>query len=220
MMRQGDSPAGLRREDVVARLQVEHQPAHDAHDARCRGEGHRQHDVEARGAQTADDDDVEHHHREREQHVGDERDHLVPPAAEIAGGHAHQHADDVGDGGGERRPDQHPLRAPDQAGEDVAALVVGAEPEEVALAGRCAQTFWNGAIAWLGSSSGRSGASSAITTQNSRISATPSMPSGLSRSRPSGAEEAAEPAMAGPARDRGDASPWPQLNLMRGLRSV
>ena len=103
----------------------------------CRGEGDRQHDVEARRAQIADDDDVEHHHREGEQDVADEGQDLVPPAAEIARGHAHQHADDVGDGGGERGPDQHPLRAPDQAREDVAALVVGAEREEVALrAGR------------------------------------------------------------------------------------
>ena len=44
-----------------------------------------------------------------------------------------------------------------------------------------AQIFWNGAIAWFGSCSGRIGARIAIVTQNSRMAA-PSMPIGLSRS--------------------------------------
>ena len=79
-------------------------------------------------AELRQDHDVENHLREGEKDVADEGEHLVPPAAAIAGGHAHQHADDIGDDGGERRPEQHQPRAEDQAREDVAALVVGAEP--------------------------------------------------------------------------------------------
>ena len=40
-------PAGLGGEDVVPGLEVEHEPTHDPHDARSRGEGHREHDVGA-----------------------------------------------------------------------------------------------------------------------------------------------------------------------------
>ena len=40
------------------------------------------------GAEIVQDQDEEHHHREGEKHVGEERDDLVPPAAEIAGDRA------------------------------------------------------------------------------------------------------------------------------------
>src|SRR4051794_11874873 len=46
--------------------------------------------------------------------------------------------------------------------------------------GLVAQIFWNGAIAWFGSCSGRIGARMAIATQNNRMAA-PSIPTGLSR---------------------------------------
>ena len=82
------------------------------------------------GPQIVQDHDEQHHHRERQQHIAEERDDLVPPAAEIAGDQAEQRADHIGDDGRGHAPDEHPLAAPDRAREHVAALEVGAEPEE------------------------------------------------------------------------------------------
>ena len=117
----------------------------------------------------ADDDDVEHHHREREQDVGDERDHLVPPAAEIAGGHAHQHADDVGDDGGERGPDRGPAASPRSGARGCRGPCGRCRAGRSRPWGSWPRSSGTGAIAWFGSCSGRIGARIAIVTQNSRM---------------------------------------------------
>ena len=49
----------------------------------------------------------------------------IDPAAVIAGEQPHGAADDIGDSTRDRRHRQHGARAPDEAREDVAALVVG-----------------------------------------------------------------------------------------------
>jgi len=69
--------------------------------------------------------------------VREERRDLVDPATEITRHAAHRRADDIRRDGGETGPDQHPLRTPDDAREDVAALVVRSEPVGTSIGRRC-----------------------------------------------------------------------------------
>src|SRR5713101_4580948 len=95
-----------------------------------------------------DDDDVPHagaHHgrkedregqrRERQPRVRDAHDHLVDPAAEIAGQDAEPRADDAGDDDGGEAHDHGHARAEDEARQHVAPDVVGAEEVRLAAAG-------------------------------------------------------------------------------------
>ena len=120
---------GLGGVHVVARAHVHGEAADDAHDGGCAGEGDGDDDVEAALPQVVQDQDEQHHDREGQQHVGDEGDALVPPAAEIAGDEAEDRADDIGDQGRGHAPDDDPLAAPDGPREHVAAAGVGAEPK-------------------------------------------------------------------------------------------
>jgi hypothetical protein len=59
---------------------------------------------------------------------GKERKDFAPPAAVGAGGDPHEHTDRIGHERREARPEEDQARTVEQAGEDIAALVVGAEP--------------------------------------------------------------------------------------------
>ena len=74
------------------------------------------------------DDHVEDDHREREHDVAGAGDDEIDPAALVAGGQAQQAAQHGGAQHGQRGDDQHRPRAPQDAREDVAAEMVGAEP--------------------------------------------------------------------------------------------
>ena len=125
--------ARLRREYVVPALCVERQAAHDPHDRRRRGEGDGDDDVEAARSEIVQDQDEQDHHRKRQEYVADQRDRLIPPAAEIAGEQAEERADRIGDQRRGNAPHQHALTAPQVARQHVAALEIGAEQEEVIL---------------------------------------------------------------------------------------
>ena len=80
------------------------------------------------GAEHRHDRQREDQRRDRQHQVGQAVDEIVPPAAEIAGRQAQRHADDAVD---ELRDDadrERDARAVHDAGVDVAALRVGAEP--------------------------------------------------------------------------------------------
>ncbi len=104
-------------------------------------------------AQEVQHQDIQHHHREGQEHVAREGHTFVPPAAEIAADEAETDADDIGH---ERRgdpPDEHALTAPERARQDVAAAHVAAQGEPDAWLEPPGAT--NGAIGLLGSMSGR-----------------------------------------------------------------
>ena len=70
----------------------------------------------------------QHQPGERQEDVGDPHQHLIDPAAEIARAGADQEAD-AGDDHGDQHDDvERRARAVDDAREDVAAEIVGAEP--------------------------------------------------------------------------------------------
>src|SRR5690606_17044916 len=91
--------AHLRGGDVVALPDFEHQAAHDAHDRRRRGEGYRQHDVDAGGADGGDDHHVEDEDGEGEDDVAEAGQQFIDPAAVVARRQPHRDAHGIGAGG-------------------------------------------------------------------------------------------------------------------------
>lgn len=72
--------------------------------------------------------DRQHQEGAGKQRVGDARDHHVNDSAEIAGDHAERHTDRDGNGDGNDAHQERGLRFVDDARENVAAKIVGAEP--------------------------------------------------------------------------------------------
>ena len=73
--------------------------------------------------------DGEQQRRERHHQVGEAHQRAADPAAEIAGGDADQRADEQRDAVGDDADDQRGARAEQDAGQQVAAEQVGAQPE-------------------------------------------------------------------------------------------
>ena len=92
-------------------------------------QGHRENDVQSRGAELRDDNDVEHQRREREHQIGNARQHLVQPSAPVSGEQSRRDADGKCQRGCERGVEEHGARAPDNARQDIAANMVSPEPE-------------------------------------------------------------------------------------------
>ena len=75
-------------------------------------------------------EDREDEGRQREPGIGDAHDHLVDPAAEIAGENAQGGTDAAGDDRPHDADDQGDARPENQAAEDIAALEIGAEQRQ------------------------------------------------------------------------------------------
>ncbi len=142
-MNQVLSPRVCGRADIVARLDVERQAAHQASHARRAGDGDGQNDHEIALAQRSNEDQVEHDARERDQRIQHLHDPLVGPAAAIAGVEPQDRAQQQRtehapqrDAAGQikrnrlrqTRLEQDNLRAHHHARQDVAAQVIRAQP--------------------------------------------------------------------------------------------
>ena len=106
--------------------------------------------------------------RQGEKHVGDAHDRLGQPAAAIAGDEPERHADPVGDHDDDDRDFERAARAENDAGEDVAPEIVGAERKGGAGRLQALQQMGGGGI--LRDAARSTGRSSARTTTASTIS--------------------------------------------------
>ena len=68
---------------------------------------------------------------QRQERIDQPAEHLIEPAAEIAHGQTQRRAEDGAENGGQRSHGQDVARAHDDAGKDVAAQLVGAEPMRI-----------------------------------------------------------------------------------------
>ena len=108
--------------------------ARDPRIRRPRRDGDGDHRVLDAGAERRDEGERQDEPREGEEDVGDAHQHRVDQPAGIAGDRADGEADRRGDDRDEDDDEQRDARAVDDAREDVAALVVGAEPVRRATA--------------------------------------------------------------------------------------
>ena len=119
-----DAPGGL---DVEVALGVEDRSADDARKARDSADTDRDHHFLEPRAEDGDDDERQQDARKAELHVDDAHEHAVRPSAEVAGEQSDEPADRGGDDDGDDPDADRHAGAVDQAQEDVAAEVVGAE---------------------------------------------------------------------------------------------
>ena len=119
----------------VALPEREDLAADDARIPRPVDGGQDDHDVPHAGAHHGREEDREGQRRQRQPRVRDAHDHLVDPAAEIAGQDAEPGADDAGDDDRGEAHDHGHARAEDEARQHVAPDVVGAEEVRLAAAG-------------------------------------------------------------------------------------
>ena len=108
----------------------EDRAAHDAHEGGRVDDADRQHDVDERGAEHRGDRDRQQDRGEGEEDVHQQRERAVEPAAAVAGDQPEQHAERARDADRDHADLEGDARAVEQAAEDVAAELVGAEPVE------------------------------------------------------------------------------------------
>ena len=119
---------GARRLDIGLVLHHQRRAARQPREDRNGVDRDRDDRVGQAGAEHADDHDREQHARKGEQHVDQPHDHGVDAAADIARHDADRHADRHRERDREHAFDQRDARAVDDAREQVAAELVGAEP--------------------------------------------------------------------------------------------
>ena len=131
--RQREAFGGL---DVFLRRSDQRRGAHRARVVRPLDDDQREHDVHHALAQHGEDHQRDQDRRERELQVDEAHDGGIGAAADIGGDQAERGADDAGDERGADTDAEGDAQAVEDAGEHVAALVVGAERVGVA-GGRC-----------------------------------------------------------------------------------
>ena len=132
-----------------------HLRAHHPGEHRDRRDAGRDRGVDGLEAERADDDDRQQEARDRQEHVDEAGQHDVGPAAEEAGEQADQPADDDADHDGDERAGDRRRGAVHDAGEQVAAQVVGAEPVGGARRARSLSAGTPLTGSWLGEQPGR-----------------------------------------------------------------
>ena len=118
---------GGRRHIVEMALGEDGRP-HGARDERGEDEADDDDDGRGRGAERDEDEQGDDDQRQRQEHLDQAADDRVDPAAEIAHHEADRRPERGAEQRGERRDGEDVARADEDAGEHVAADLVGAEP--------------------------------------------------------------------------------------------
>ena len=117
-----------RRGDEVGVADRQRLGPGDARIGRPRGDGDGDDGILDARAEGRDEGERQHEARKGEEDVGDAHQHRIEPAAEIARARADREADRRRDDRDEADDEKRQARAEDDAAEDVARLLVGAEP--------------------------------------------------------------------------------------------
>ena len=124
-VRAADRP---RRLDIDVFFDAQGIGAHDARGARNDGDGDGQHHIGKGTAQDGDDGQRQNQQREGQHHIYEALQEQVHFAAQIGAGHAQDGPTGRADKGGGQADEQRNARAVDDAGEQIPAELVGAEP--------------------------------------------------------------------------------------------
>src|SRR5262249_57170058 len=97
----------LRCGNIIALAQVKCQATYNAHDPWRTGEGNGQHNIDYRGSNCGDDQNIENQHWERQHDIADTGQECIDPATFVACCQSQGNADDIGTTCGQRRIDQY-----------------------------------------------------------------------------------------------------------------